>query len=280
VQNLDMLAGNDAVLGYEGDDILSGGAGNDMLDGGSDNDTLNGDAGNDRLFGATGDDDLFGGSDNDLLTGGDGADTLDGGSGIDVLRGGKGNDQLTGGDGDDFLQGDDGADTLTGGLGFDTYVFKSEDDPEPGIMPETTIVDTNDAGGNAIRFIGGLDADDITLINDLDTGDLEIQYAHPGNPVTSTIHIANSAEGEVVSEFQFNDGTTITFENLCLTQPVTCEVDDLIFANGFEQAQVINAKTGIQAAQQDVAVTPLNSLTDPVSSLSIVMMMLLQRVLK
>ncbi|KAA3650614.1 MAG: calcium-binding protein [Proteobacteria bacterium] len=239
IQNLDMLAGNDAAFGYEGNDILTGGAGNDLLDGGVDNDTLNGGVGNDRLFGATGDDQLFGGADEDLLAAGDGADTLDGGAGIDVLAGGFGDDLLVGGDGNDYLQGDDGADTLEGGLGFDTYVFKSGDDPEPGIIPKTSIVDTNDAGGNAIMFIGGLDSADITLINDLDTGDLEIQYAYQGNSLVSTIYVANSAEGEVVSEFQFDDGTTITFEDLCLSQPATCEVDDLIFENGFEQAQLL-----------------------------------------
>ncbi|MCB1583330.1 MAG: hypothetical protein KDI92_09725 [Xanthomonadales bacterium] len=276
VQNLDMLAGNDAVFAYEGDDILTGNAGNDMLDGGDDNDTLYGDAGNDRLFGASGDDILNGGADNDLLAAGDGADTLNGGDGIDVLRGGNGDDTLNGDGGNDFIQGDRGADTLQGGLGSDTYVFRYQDDPEPGVMPKTTIVDTDDAGGNSIQFLGGLDTDDITLINDLDTGDLEVQYGHNEDTIISSIYIANSAEGEVISEFIFEDGTTITFEELCLSQPATCEVDDLIFESGFEQSQVTKS---LISKNMDSHYTNKSDIIDPISQLAIVLTYWIQKLI-
>ena len=242
VQNLDMLAGDDAVLARGGNDIISGGAGKDALDGGADNDTLDGGSEDDRLFGATGDDTLIGGSGDDLLAGGDGVDNLSGGIGKDVLRGGRDNDLLQGDDGDDFLQGDKGADTLEGGLGFDVYAFRYQDDPAPGIMPRTTIVDTSDSGGNAILFLGGLDASDVTLVNDLNTGDLEVIYGHNENTIFSSIHIANSAYGEVISEFQFSDGATISFADLCLNQPSTCK-GDLMFSNGFEQVVVKKAIT-------------------------------------
>jgi len=238
VQNLDMLAGDDAVIARGGNDIINGNAGKDVLDGGAGNDTLDGGADNDRLFGAGGDDVLIGGEGNDMLAAGDGNDDLSGGAGVDVLRGGRGDDYLKGNDGDDFIQGDRGADTLEGGLGFDTYLFRYQDDPAPGVTPITTIVDSDDAGGNAVRFLGGLDADDITLINDRDTGDLEIQYGHHENTILSSIHVANSADGEVISEFQFSDGTIIGFEALCASQSATCEIDDLIFESGFEQVMV------------------------------------------
>ncbi len=277
VQNLDMLAGNDAALGYEGNDVLTGGAGNDMLDGGADNDTLNGDAGNDRLFGATGDDQLNGGANDDFLAAGDGTDTLNGGDGNDLLRGGNGNDTLNGNDGDDFIQGDRGADTLQGGLGSDTYAFRYQDDPEPGEMPRTTIVDTNDAGGNSIQFLGGLDADDITLINDLDNGDLEIQYGHNEDTIISSIYIANSAEGEVISEFIFDDGTTISFEDLCLDQPATCEVDDLIFESGFEQAQLTIGKSSILGEPNNTSID--HPSPDPYLAISLIASLLYKKLI-
>ena len=234
-QVLDLLGGDDAALGFGGLDILSGGTGNDMLDGGEDNDTLSGNEGDDRLFGASGDDDLFGNADNDLLAGGGGNDLLDAGDGIDTLRGGDGDDQLWGGNGADFLQGDRGADRLEGGPGADTYIFAGQDDPEPGVLQRTEIIDTP-GGSSTIVFLSGLEADDITLINDLSTGDLEIQYGFNELTLRSSIYIPNGAEGDLITEFQFSDGTTVPFNDLCIQQPMTCTVSDLIFRDGFDSA--------------------------------------------
>ena len=227
---------------------------------------MDGGSEDDRLFGALGNDTLIGGSGNDLLAGGDGVDNLSGGIGKDTLRGGRDNDLLQGDDGDDFLQGDKGADTLEGGLGFDVYAFRYQDDPAPGEMPRTTIVDTSDSGGNAIRFLGGLDSSDVTLVNSLVTGDLEIQYGHNENTLISSIYIANSAQGEVVSEFQFSNGTTIDFIDLCLARPLTCEVpEELIFKNGFEQAVVLKS---VVIASQKNAINESHIGTSDIGSIS------------
>ena len=230
-----MLGGDDAVLAFGGLDILSGGPGNDMLDGGADSDTLNGNAGDDRLFGGEGSDDLFGEADNDLLAGGGGNDLLNAGDGIDTLRGGDGDDTLLGGNGADFLQGDEGADRLEGGPGADTYIFAFQDDPEPGVTPRTEIIDTP-GGASTMIFVGGLDANDVTLINDLQSGDLEIQYGFTESTLRSSIYIPNGAEGDLITEFQFSDGTTVPFNDLCAQQPATCTVSDLIFRDGFDSA--------------------------------------------
>ncbi len=235
-----MLAGDDAALMDAGDDQADGGPGNDFLDGGPGIDALNGQDGDDRIFGGPGADVLSGGLDEDLLAGGDGNDALDGGDGVDVLRGGDGDDHLTGGAGDDFLQGDRGADTLEGGPGKDVYLFNFQDDPAPGETPRTEILD-DAVGGNTIVFLGGLSADDITLINDVMTGDLEIQYGYEEQSIRSSIYVPNGAGGLVIRDFQFTDGTSLPFIKLCAQQPLTCENSFQLFRDRFELSAISNA---------------------------------------
>lgn len=247
LETLDMLAGDDVAFAAGGADIVSGADGDDLLDGGAGNDDLSGNAGDDRLFGAAGNDYLTGNADDDLLAGGSGDDNLEGDDGIDSLRGGDGDDLLFGGNGDDFLQGDRGADLLDGGPGFDHYLVRFQDDPAPGVMPRTEVVDSSFTGGNTVVFLGGLDADDVTLINDLDSGDLEIQYGHHETTIASSIHVAGGADGQIITEFQFSDGTSVSFEDLCLAQTSTCQPSDLIFRNSFE-----GASTSMITEQADI----------------------------
>jgi Ca2+-binding RTX toxin-like protein len=219
-----------------------------MLDGGPGDDTLDGQGGDDRLFGGPGADQITGGLGSDLLAGGEGDDTLDGGDGVDVLRGGDGNDQLAGGPGNDFLQGDRGADTLIGGAGNDFYLFNFQDDPAPALMPRTEILDDTVNGGNTAVFLGGLDMGDITLINDVMTGDLEIQYGFQEQPIRSSIHVPNGAGGGLISSFQFNDGTQISFIDLCAQQPMTCENSFELFRDRFELSTLQTIPGGTQHA--------------------------------
>lgn len=246
-ETVDVLAGNDAVFAAGGDDLVSGGDGGDLIDGGDGNDTLVGDAGNDRLFGAADSDELSGNDGDDLLSGGPGNDNLDGGTGVDSLRGGDGDDLLSGGAGDDFLQGDRGTDQLSGGPGFDHYLIRAGDDPAPGVLPRTEIIDSSFTGGNALIFLGGLDADDITLINDQNNGDLEIQYGHQQSGIISSIHIPGGADGQIITHFRFADGTEVSFEDLCQAQSTTCQPSDLIFESSFEGTATA-AVVGQQAA--------------------------------
>lgn len=236
-ETIDLLAGDDAALMDAGDDQADGGPGNDFLDGGPGIDTLNGQGGDDRIFGGPDADVLSGGLGEDLLAGGDGDDTLDSGDGVDVLRGGDGDDHLIGGAGDDFLQGDGGADTLIGGSGNDTYLFNFQDDPAPGVTPRTEILD-DAVGGNTIVFLGGLSAEDITVINDVMTGDLEIQYGYEEQPIRSSIYVPNGAGGLVIRNFQFTDGTALPFIELCTQQPMTCENSFQLFRDRFELSAI------------------------------------------
>ena len=61
------LAGNDTIIGWNGADRIFGGDGNDSLRGGGGNDTISGGAGNDTMFGGTGGDSLLGGTGNDTF---------------------------------------------------------------------------------------------------------------------------------------------------------------------------------------------------------------------
>jgi len=69
-------------------------AGNDTMLGGLGNDTALGGAGLDRLVGDAGNDQLDGGNDADTLDGGDGNDLLIGGGGVDSVTAGLGNDTI------------------------------------------------------------------------------------------------------------------------------------------------------------------------------------------
>lgn len=142
------LAGNDALYGLDGNDTLNGGAGYDYLVGGKGDDTLDGGAdidavdyytydstgpitvnlalgtatgagiGADTLnsietvYGSYYADTLIGDANTNYLCGIDGNDKLDGAGGDDSLWGWYGNDSLTGGAGNDLLYGGYGADTF------------------------------------------------------------------------------------------------------------------------------------------------------------------------
>ena len=224
-QFIEVLAGDDAVYAGGGSDEVFGGPGNDMLSGGPGNDILHGGEGNDRLLGTDGDDTLYGNEGDDLLAGGNGNDRLEGGDGVDTLRGGKGNDHLIGGNGDDFLWGDNGADRLEGGKGIDTYVFDGYDDLESGNGSRTEIFDFPD-GSSRIFFEGGINAEDIVLINQPGP-DLKIEYAYLEMPdLRSAVFILNGADGKQIKEFIFSDRSIMSFNEFCSLQPDTCSISD------------------------------------------------------
>lgn len=225
-QVIEVLAGDDAVYADDGSDEVFGGSGDYMLDGGRGNDVLHGGPGNDRLLGTKGDDMLYGNEGDDRLAGGNGNDYLEGGDGVDTLRGGKGNDHLVGGSGDDFLFGEDGIDRLEGGEGMDTYVFDGYDDlVESDNGLRTEIVDAPD-GSSRIFFQGGLNAEDIMLVNQPGP-DLEIRYAYLSKPdLVSSVFILNGAEGRQIKEFVFSDRTTISFNEFCSLHSDTCSISN------------------------------------------------------
>jgi Ca2+-binding RTX toxin-like protein len=70
----------------DGDDSVIGSDGQDRIDGGTGLDTLSGGLGNDTLLGGDDADVVTGGSGNDVIYGGAGTDSLDGGAGNDTIR--------------------------------------------------------------------------------------------------------------------------------------------------------------------------------------------------
>ena len=144
---------------------------------------------------------ILGGSESELLQGSDGNDLLHGESGDDELNGGLGNDILIGGLGDDILVGSEGADTfvwLEGDSGTDHV--KDFDFSEGDVLDlsdllqisigenlddyldftsdgTNTTIDIHENGdSSAITqtiMLDGVDlgSDDVTIINDMLTGD-------------------------------------------------------------------------------------------------------------
>ncbi|MDO9107227.1 MAG: SdrD B-like domain-containing protein [Methylovulum sp.] len=203
-------ADHDVLFGGTGDDSLSGGDGADELQGNEGDDTLDGDAGDDRLFGFDGNDLLSDAVGNNLLVGGDGNDTLDSGDGSDELDGEAGDDTVSAGGGNDYIYGGNGSDLLQGGAGGDIYFIN----PGNGI---DTIIDTYEpvfngiSYGNLVIFGGGIQLSDLTLglgsllIRIGDNGDaVHIDGFDPDNPYAKP----------VINQFQFADGTVLSYEQL------------------------------------------------------------------
>ncbi|MBU2872373.1 VCBS domain-containing protein, partial [Colwellia sp. E2M01] len=189
-----------------GDDIVYGGGGNLTAFGAAGNDTL---TGNDYLDASSnGNDALRGGEGNDTLIGNSGDDVLRGDEGDDTLNGGIGNDILIGDDGSDTLIGGLGDDTMSGGLDTDTFIWLDNDtgtDHINGFDLNEDVIDISDLlhlsdGDNLNEFLDfesdGVDTtitvhadgdnvvtqtivldnvdlgdDDVTIINDMLTGD-------------------------------------------------------------------------------------------------------------
>jgi len=184
---VDLLAGNDSVLGNGGNDTLIGNIGNDTLRGGDDNDSLLGSAGNDSIAGDAGDDWIEGGLGTDTLDGGAGTDTLSyandtigvginlGNNGRDaVTNGGNANSEsrpgnsnsrdniisasfeaVVGGSGNDTLVGDNDAEYLAGNAGKDSLVGNGGNDTIDGGSGNDVI-----SGGGGNDVIRGGDGDD------------------------------------------------------------------------------------------------------------------------
>ncbi len=134
IEQINLGAGNDSVLGGLGNDIVYAGSGNDTVFGGAGNDFMDLGQGNDSFgtFGAdsAGDDTVLGGAGNDFIIGGGNNDILYGDAGNDTLSGGVGMDTLYGGDDADTfnITEDHAGDTIFGGstgTDFDTLDFSN-----------------------------------------------------------------------------------------------------------------------------------------------------------
>ena len=199
--------GADLLDGEEGDDLVKGGEGNDTLFGGDGIDELQGGNGDDELAGGAGDDFLLGDASNDTLFGDDGADRLQGGIGDDLIGGDAGNDRLFGDDGADTLVGGEGNDELSGGAGTDTYHFNSGDGLD-------TISDTIEVGEpNTVVFGTGISSDAVTFR--LESSGVVLRIGTPGDGLSFGFVNSGDMYGpHAVDQFQFADGTTLTYGQL------------------------------------------------------------------
>ncbi len=161
--------------------------------------SLDGGAGDDTLASWGGDSALYGGAGNDVLFAGDGGgDTLEGGTGDDFLQGGAGDDKLVGGA---------GSDTLVGGDGNDVYVYNLGD----GI---DTISDSSANGQvNTLRFGIGISTTDIIL----GLGSLRLDLGNGDIIHISDFDPNDAANSSTIQNFEFDDGTTQTAQQLLTT---------------------------------------------------------------
>jgi Ca2+-binding RTX toxin-like protein len=171
---LDLLRGNDTVIGSAGADTLNGWDGNDTLIGGGGADLLTGGLGSsDTASYATAPAGLFAGLEEaNFNTGHAAGDTYDrienltGSAFNDFLYGSVVANRLTGLAGNDWLVGKEGADRFDGGAGSDTVSYDSSFDVRADLLQPSS--NTGDAIGDvfiAIENLDGSSFDDTLLGN-------------------------------------------------------------------------------------------------------------------
>ena len=110
VDNLNILSGDEAIVGTDNGESLFGETGND---------TIFGKGGNDEIFGSEGSNTLYGGDGDDIINAGSQADTIYGGAGNDSVLAAEGDNIIFGGLGDDTISTGSGNDKIIGGVGND-----------------------------------------------------------------------------------------------------------------------------------------------------------------
>ena len=208
-------AGNDTIITGDDDDVIFGGDGSDTIDAGYDDDTIDGGTGNDYIVGGEGSDTIDGGDGNDTIYGGldpiypdslnipDDTDLVPD-NGKDLIHGGDGDDTIFGQDDDDTIYGDAGNDTIDAGIDDDTVYGGTGDDTITGGEGEDDLYGGDDQdtflGGNGGDYVdggsGGVDYDTLDLT---------------GSDVDFITYTSADHEDGIVT---FNDGTTMTFEEI------------------------------------------------------------------
>ena len=220
-------AGNDILSGESGNDSLRGGTGADSIWGGAGADKLYGDDGKDFLIGNEGNDSLWGGANDDKLWGSDGNDRLDGEAGNDSLYGGAGKDTIYGGTGKDLIQGNDGNDRLYGEAGNDKVYGGTGDDLLYGNEGNDLLSGNEDndslyGGANDDTIYGGVG-------NDMLTGGTGNDSLWGGDDDDEFIYAAGDGKDVI---FGFEDGDTLTLDNLAFTSSYKNNIVSLTFNDG------------------------------------------------
>jgi len=235
-QTVNVLSGNDTVLG---------GDGNDVLDGGADNDSLSGALGNDTLIGGSG---------ADTIQGNDGNDVLIGGSGLDVLSGEAGNDTFR----INLISDISGlAETVDGGEDIDTLDFQTVQNAgsanislavltslETLLLGATELTLTATQLG-AFTTIGGTGFTERVILSGAGTADLNgatifsIEEIR-GSSGADTIRLVGVATGQFVDGRGGND----TLQG-SLANDVLFGDDDNDLISGFAGADILRGGQGV-----------------------------------
>ncbi|MXO65948.1 calcium-binding protein [Altericroceibacterium endophyticum] len=158
----------------------------------------------------------------------DGEDTMIGTNFADTLEGGKGND------------------TLTGGAGNDTYVYNLGDGDDTIFDDNGLGSDPGHAGGSGnfdtLSFGPGISLSDLVLTQPVDGGPLVISFVSQAGSITLD---GLDAAGQLgVQMVQFDDGSTVTMDQLLASTLAASETagDDLV--RGFGSNDVLNGGLG------------------------------------
>jgi len=155
--------------------------------------SIAGGTGNDTLLGDGNTDTLRAGSGNDLIQSGNGTNTIIAGSGLDTIYGGWGSDLIIAGAGNA---------SVYGGTGAETYQFG------PGFGQDTIVADGAGSGSNTIRFVDGINPNDVTFSLD-SSGDMVISVDGSSSSILLPNHVVAGVTYGDVDNIQFADGTSI-----------------------------------------------------------------------
>ncbi|MES2243540.1 MAG: calcium-binding protein [Pseudomonadota bacterium] len=177
-------------------------------------------------------------------TGGD--DVIEGSVFNDTLNGGAGNDLLLGYEGDDTLVADGGDDILIGGQGNDTYVIGVNAGQVTLLTGLREGDDASVAGNDRIVLAGSKTQTVWTASRSDHSLVLTTQLA--GSSTSSSVRLEGyfdsglAAEAWASTAVEFEDGSTISLQELLAATGQATEADDVIY--GRQGGEVINALGG------------------------------------
>ena len=223
-EDIDGSPESETIFGYEGNDNILARQGDDLVYGGSGDDVIDTCYGNDVIFGEEGNDTIKSGNDDDVIYGGSGDDVIWSGSGNDTVYGGAGNDSLTNQGGNDYVDlgaGDDSYtsntvtcsnDTIICGAGNDTY-YDSDAGNDTYIfnLGDGNDFISNNNGNDIVRFGAGISLAN-TIFGCDDSNNLVIRFKNPDD--TLKISGCLGSQTLVVEQFEFVDGTVLSFEEV------------------------------------------------------------------
>jgi Ca2+-binding RTX toxin-like protein len=175
-----------------------------------------------------------------------GDDVIEGSVFNDTLSGGAGNDILIGHEGDDTLVAGEGEDILIGGRGNDTYVIGA-DAGQVTLLTGLRDGDDSALAGNDRILLAGSKTQAVWTASRVEHS-LVLTTQLAGANTSSSVRLEGyfdsgvSAEAWAVTVVEFEDGGTISLQELLAQSGQMTEADDVIY--GRQGGEVINALGG------------------------------------